>query len=284
MMNRSVMQRQMFAKGGAAGFPDLTRPGGGPPDGKVTQADILQGRGVKLMEQGGSPAMATFVNPQSGERVTLNMADQDDVNMMERLVEAGYVMDSSLPNMQELGKAAVSKMPQFTDAQTEMDKAYFEELNRRAKEAGMTPVGMQMGGEPMAAMASEQLMQSQPMPPMAEEPAMPMGVGEVDQQTVENVLTEVAKDVDDPEQAGSFEEMMNNVRGDDMPMNERRAELAAIVGPEDAARTPDSVLALLQPVLQLNSVDQGIGGLAEQEMQQPVEGDMAGGIMSMMGG
>ena len=52
MMNRSVMQRQMFAKGGAAGFPDLTRPGGGPPDGKITQADILQGRGVKLMEQG----------------------------------------------------------------------------------------------------------------------------------------------------------------------------------------------------------------------------------------
>jgi hypothetical protein len=142
----------------------------------------------------------------------------------------------------------------------------------------------------MAAMASEQLMQAQPMPPMAagpamaEEPAMPMGVGEVDQQTVENVLTEVAKDVDDPEQAGSFEEMMNNVRGDDMPLTERRAELAAIVGPEDAARTPDSVLALLQPVLQLNSVDQGIGGLAEQEMQQPVEGDMAGGIMSMMGG
>jgi hypothetical protein len=119
---------------------------------------------------------------------------------------------------------------------------------------------------------------------MAEEPAMPMGVGEVDQQTVENVLTEVAKDVDDPEQAGSFEEMMNNVRGDDMPLTERRAELASIVGPEDAARTPDSVLALLQPVLQLNSVDQGIGGLAEQEMQQPVEGDMAGGIMSMMGG
>lgn len=148
---------------------------------------------------------------------------------------------------------------------------------------GAIPKPMQMGGNPMAEpmppMASEQM-----MPPMTEEPAMPMGVGEVDQQTVENVLTEVAKDVDDPEQAGSFEEMMNNVRGDDMPMNERRAELAAIVGPEDAARTPDSVLALLQPVLQLNSVDQGIGGLAEQEMQQPVEGDMAGGIMSMMGG
>ena len=38
MMNRSVMGRQMFAKGGAA-FPDLSG------DGKVTQKDILMGRG-----------------------------------------------------------------------------------------------------------------------------------------------------------------------------------------------------------------------------------------------
>jgi len=30
-------------------FPDLTGPGGGPPDGKVTQADILKGRGVFKM-------------------------------------------------------------------------------------------------------------------------------------------------------------------------------------------------------------------------------------------
>ena len=39
MMNRSVMQRQMFRKGGAA-FPDLSG------DGKITQKDILMGRGV----------------------------------------------------------------------------------------------------------------------------------------------------------------------------------------------------------------------------------------------
>jgi hypothetical protein len=89
MMNRSVMQRQMFAKGGAA-FPDYSG------DGEITQKDILMGRGAipKPMQEGGSPTMATFVNPQSGERVSLNMADQNDVNMMERLVEAGFVMDS----------------------------------------------------------------------------------------------------------------------------------------------------------------------------------------------
>jgi len=40
----------------------------------------------------------------------------------------------------------------------------------------------------------------------------------------------------------------------------------------------------VQPVVQLASVDQGIGALAQEEMQEPVQGDMAGGIMSMMGG
>ena len=99
----------------------------------------------------------------------------------------------------------------------------------------------------------------------------------------------------DPEEAESFEEMMNLTRGDVATVEERRAELASIVGEEDAQQTPDSVLAMLQPIMLLNAaeetgaqggetVDQGIGGLAEQEMQQPVQGDMAGGIMSMMGG
>ena len=111
-----------------------------------------------------------------------------------------------------------------------------------------------------------------------------MGVGAVDQGTVEQRLTEVAPEIGDPEQAEDFETMMNSVRGDDATVEERRAELASLVGEEDAARTPESVLALVQPVVQMSMVDQGIGGLAEQEMQQPVQGDMAGGIMSMMGG
>jgi len=194
MMNRGVMQRQMFAKGGAAGFPDLTGPGGGPPDGKITQADILKGRGVefKKMQMGGEPTMA----PPAGI-AALEQAPADP----------GSVMD--------------------------------------------------MEG---------------------------MGVGEVDQETVEQMLSEVAPEIGDPEQAEDFETMMNSVRGDDATVEQRRAELATLVGEEDAAQTPESVLALVQPVVQMSMVDQGIGGLAEQEMQQPVQGDMAGGIMSMMGG
>ena len=124
---------------------------------------------------------------------------------------------------------------------------------------------------------------------------LPPGVGEVDPQVVEQVLGAGQQTIGDPEEAESFEEMMNLTRGDVATVEERRAELASIVGEEDAQQTPDSVLAMLQPIMLLNAaeetgaqggetVDQGIGGLAEQEMQQPVQGDMAGGIMSMMGG
>ena len=52
------------------------------------------------------------------------------------------------------------------------------------------------------------------------------------------------------------------------------------MGPEDAQQTPESVLALVQPVMMMASVDQGIGELAQEEMSAPVEGAMAQGIMS----
>ena len=209
MMNRSVMQRQMFKDGGAAGFPDLSG------DGKVTQKDILMGRGVVGMQMGGDPMMA--MNAQQ---------------------------DTAMPPM------AASAMP------------------------------------PMAASA---------MPPMAApadnpEAIMQAGAGELDPAQVEQLLTMASESMGDPEQAGSYEEMMNLVRGDQASIQERRAELANLVGEQDAMQTPESVLALLQPVVQVASmspeqeVDRGIGALAEQEMQQPVAGNMAGGIMSMMGG
>jgi hypothetical protein len=54
MMNRGVMDRQMFRNGGAA-FPDLSG------DGRVTQRDILMGRGVIPMQQGGNPALEASI-------------------------------------------------------------------------------------------------------------------------------------------------------------------------------------------------------------------------------
>ena len=102
---------------------------------------------------------------------------------------------------------------------------------------------------------------------------------QLDPQAVEQMMMAASQSTGDLEGAQDFEQMMNMVRGDDATMGERREELAGVVGPEDAMQTPESVLALVQPVMQIAAVDQGIGELAQQEMQQPMQGPMAGGIM-----
>ena len=59
-------QVQGYKDGGAA-FPDVTGPGGGPPDGKVTQADVLKLRGVELKEYGGPIGMEQGGDPVERE-------------------------------------------------------------------------------------------------------------------------------------------------------------------------------------------------------------------------
>jgi hypothetical protein len=204
----SVGQRPMFRpeimrsvgtpiqgyKDGGAAFPDVTGPGGGPPDGKVTQADVLKLRGVELKEYGG-------------------------------------------------------------------------------------PIGMQMGGDPMMA-AGMPPPQAPPMPmPAPEQPPMPME-DQLDPNVVQQALAQAAGGIGDLDEAQNYEQVMNTMRGDQATVEERRQELAEVVGPGDANQTPESVLTLVQPVMMLANVDQGIGELAQQEMTQPMEGPMAEGIMS----
>ena len=107
----------------------------------------------------------------------------------------------------------------------------------------------------------------------------PPAAEQLDPQVVDQMLTAASQTTGDLEGAQDFEQMMNMVRGDEATMGERREELAEVVGPEDAMQTPGSVLALVQPVMQIAAVDQGIGELAQQQMQQPMQGPMAGGIM-----
>lgn len=73
-----------------------------------------------------------------------------------------------------------------------------------------------------------------------------------------------------PEQ---YVELMNQVRGDDVPLEGRVEELAMTVGEKDARATPLSVLALVQPVFELREQEasqQGIGAApgADQMMAQ----------------
>ncbi len=241
MMDRGVMQRQMFAKGGAA-FPDLSG------DGRVTQKDILMGRGVP-MQQGGNPQMA--LNDYLGDQTSALAAEAARLGISEEQLLAL--------------------------------------LNQQAQPE--PPVGMAMGGDPAMAQGVASMMPTEMAAApgmagaMAAQSDMPseavsQAAGAMDPAVLEQMLGTVDENIQNLDGAEDFETVMNSMRGDDASIEERYAELADVVGQEDAAQTPESVLALVQPVMMLNAVDQGIGGLAQEEMTAPVEGAMAEGIMS----
>jgi hypothetical protein len=68
-----------------------------------------------------------------------------------------------------------------------------------------------------------------------------------------------------PEQ---YVQLMNEIRGDDVPMEGRVQELAGVVGESDAQDTPLSVLALVQPVFELQE-QQGIGSTQQAQDMMP---------------
>ncbi len=143
---------------------------------------------------------------------------------------------------------------------------------------------MAMGGDPMMMPeAAQGIMATAPaMGAPSPEMMAQEGANMMDPNTVASMVEGAsAAGYSDPEQAGSFEEMMNSVSGDNKSAEERRTDLASIVGPEDAGQTPESVLALVTPVVELALVDQGIGPMAQEQMNTPVEGDMGQGIMTM---
>lgn len=92
----------------------------------------------------------------------------------------------------------------------------------------------------------------------------------------------------DPSQEGiakvspdQYVELMNEIRGDEVPMDGRVQELAGVVGEKDATDTPLSVLALVQPVFELQEQKQGIAN-APQGQQMMAQGPMPmanGGIV-----
>lgn len=186
-----------------------------------------------------------------------------------------------------------------------MGRRMFENPNGpvRMQEGGMAPLmppGAMMppGGMPMpppgGMMPQEGMMPPGPpmMPPGP--PMMPQEEGVaglmadqgIDPAMMEQMLASASENFGDLDSAQDFEQAMNAVRGDNLSIADRRGELAQYVGPDDANQTPASVLTLVQPVMMLAGVDEGIGGLAQGQMTEPVTGDMAQGIMSTvdMGG
>jgi hypothetical protein len=78
--------------------------------------------------------------------------------------------------------------------------------------------------------------------------------------------------------AQDYDELMKSTRGDNASEEERRDELAQIVGEEDAQQTPDSVLALIQPVMQMLETEAADTGIAQVEGQNMPPEMMGTGI------
>lgn len=317
-------QPPVLMREGGAAFPDLSG------DGKVTRKDILMGRGVLPMQEGGAPMYADQgsqfmpaagrppvpasvqmaneldqidrMKQQRESTIVQKIAEQRGVSVEEvlRLLALANEAGATPANPPTPAPAPVQEMAPtnipYPDApsatvmqQGGPDPSEWNMLTEGEKmrimnnlEMGNVPrpevaVPMQEGGN-VGIAALPQMGAGQPSPPM---PAAPMAG--IDPAMVEQTLSQMEGQVPQIDDAEDYEQMMNTIRGDEQPMEARYDELAGVVGEEDAAQTPESVLALVQPVMVMASVDQGIGGLAQEEMTQPIEGEMAGGIMSMAG-
>jgi hypothetical protein len=105
-------------------------------------------------------------------------------------------------------------------------------------------------------------------------------------------LDYVAKTLGGIDQAEDVESMINAIRGNDMPIEARRTELAEFVGRDDAMATPESVLAMVQPTIMLSeegAMNSGIGDLMKgmtEDVDMATEGgaptDMGEGIGALM--
>ena len=134
----------------------------------------------------------------------------------------------------------------------------------------------QMGGPVMADPSMGTPMQPPPMqpPPMQPPPMQNQGImtGLEDSET-ETALTSVAQDLQqvmtEIDGAENYEGIMNALRGDQATIEQRRTELAQYVGDADSVKTPESVLALAQPTLEILKVT------------EQAETDQTGGIASL---
>jgi len=139
---------------------------------------------------------------------------------------------------------------------------------------------MQRGGEPQTEMMQpQQQMMMQPQQQMMVQPTPEESTQALFQQGEEigqGILSQI-------DEAQDYEQLMNAIRGDEMPVEGRREELSGLVGKQDSQDTPESVLTLVQPTMALIETQGGIDGLMQQVSGDvPVEGDMAQGVGSML--
>jgi len=283
-MNRSVLARQMFAKGGQA-VPNEYKGFSMLPEEVQMKMDPVA---AKKYQEGGSvnynegfprdPIMDRALALETSREFGLDPREYSQMMRDPEFLAQARSMDMT---PEELRRQQIQMMPgqRQGSLQAEADRMgiTLEELLRMLR-GSEKPVGMAMGGDPAMAQGVGSMM---PPPPAMPPAPPPMEGGQaIDPQVLEGALATAEQEITNLDQAEDFETVMNTIRGDEATVEERYEELASVVGEEDARQTPESVLTLVQPAMVMGAVDQGIGGLAQQQMMEPVQGAMAQGIMS----
>ncbi len=162
MMNRSVMKRQMFNRGGAASFPDLSG------DGKVTRKDILMGRGVQGLAMGGPPMMDPNMMPPAGPP------------MAPPPMGPEQALAGAEAQGQEMGMmAAEGVMQQIDGAQDYQSLIDGIRGNQQPLEARYAELGGIVGEQDAMQTPESVLALTQPAIMMTEEGAVNSGIGEL---------------------------------------------------------------------------------------------------------
>ena len=308
MMNRDLMQRQMFRNGGGV----VPMQDGGEPTFK--EKILAVGRGVVPMAGGGAASMPTlsredlqlFLQNYPGYLENNSLYDErgvvnPEVRQAIQMLKEGNVTYSDPLRPPPSASPSVptpSRQPQVSPGQLQdflrNNPGYLEEkgsvygddgnVNPEVlepqpvygmQEGGMAPMGMPPGMPPQGMAPQGMPPQGAMMPEMAQ--AQQAGM---DPAILEQMLAQAGQGIGSLDEAEDYEQVMNMMTGTSATVAERRMELADLVGDEDAQQTPDSVLTLVQPIIMMAKTEEGIGGLAQDQMTEAVTGDMAGGIMS----
>ena len=146
------------------------------------------------------------------------------------------------------------------------------------------PLFRGMGGpsQPMP----QDMMPPQGMPPQGIDPAMEqalMGAESSGQDMGMQMAGNMMSTIDGAE---DYQSLIDGIRGNSLPLEQRYQELAGLVGEQDAMATPESVLALTQPTIMMTeqgAMDSGIGELMQGiSGDVSMEGPMEEGVGSLM--
>jgi hypothetical protein len=148
---------------------------------------------------------------------------------------------------------------------------------------GMPPQGMAPQGMPPQGGSGVDPQMEQAL--TAAEQQSAAGMAEVGASYAESMMSGL-------DNAEDYKTVIDSIRGNALPMEARYSELASLVGEEDARKTPESVLTLIQPTIMMTeqgAMDSGIGELMRQvtgeidmEAENGMPTEMGQGVGSLM--